>query len=144
MFVSREVERAFLKHCPLKEDRQVLYNTNESNRILALSRENITEGIFDQDKIRLIAVGKLEPVKGFDRLVRIHQRLINDGLPVHTYLLGEGKERTRLEKYVKEHKIAESFTFLGYQTNPYQFMARSDLFVCTSFSEGFSLSLIHI
>ncbi len=138
VFVSREVERAFLKHCPLKEDRQVLYNTNESNRILALSRENITEGIFDQDKIRLIAVGKLEPVKGFDRLVRIHQRLINDGLPVHTYLLGEGKERTRLEKYVKEHKIAESFTFLGYQTNPYQFMARSDLFVCTSFSEGFS------
>ena len=29
-------------------------------------------------------------------------------------------------------------TLLGYDTNPYQYIARADLFVCASFSEGFS------
>ena len=34
--------------------------------------------------------------------------------------------------------MADSFTFLGYQTNPYKYAARTDLFVCCSLSEGFS------
>ena len=29
-------------------------------------------------------------------------------------------------------------TFLGYQTNPYKYVAKCDLFVCASFAEGFS------
>ena len=28
--------------------------------------------------------------------------------------------------------------FLGYQTNPYKYMSKCDLFVCASFAEGFS------
>ena len=34
--------------------------------------------------------------------------------------------------------VADSVTFLGYQTNPYKYVAKCDLFVCASHSEGFS------
>lgn len=49
-------------------------------------------------EIKLIGVGKVVPNKGFDRLARIHKRLREeDGLPVHTYILGEGFQRKGLE-----------------------------------------------
>ena len=34
--------------------------------------------------------------------------------------------------------MSDSYTFLGYQTNPYKYVARCDLFVCASTAEGFS------
>ena len=34
--------------------------------------------------------------------------------------------------------MTDSVTFLGYQTNPYKYVAKCDLFVCASHSEGFS------
>ena len=43
------------------------------------------------------------------------------------------------ERYIyNENKLEDTFTFLGYQTNPYKYLSKCDLFVCTSISEGFS------
>ena len=94
--------------------------------------------IFRADEIKLIGVGKIEEVKGFDRLARIHKRFIDEGYPVHTYILGEGSKRDELSAFLEAENIRDSFTFLGYQTNPYKYVKNSDLFVCSSHSEGFS------
>ena len=34
--------------------------------------------------------------------------------------------------------MVDSYTFLGYQTNPYKYVSKCDLFVCASHAEGFS------
>ena len=39
---------------------------------------------------------------------------------------------------INENNISDSFSFLGYQTNPYKYVSKADLFVCSSHSEGFS------
>lgn len=137
VFVSREVMGAFQTYCPV-ENGMVLYNTNESDRILAMAEESVPEGLFREDEVNLIGVGKIEEVKGFHRLARIHQRLRREGYPVHTYILGEGSKRAEISAYLDAEKLSDSFTFLGYQVNPYKFVKRSDLFVCSSHSEGFS------
>ena len=36
------------------------------------------------------------------------------------------------------NRFAEKCTMLGYQTNPYKYMKKCDIFVCSSFAEGFS------
>ena len=36
------------------------------------------------------------------------------------------------------YNIDKNFTFLGYDENPYKYLNKSDLFICTSFAEGFS------
>lgn len=137
IFVSREVQRAFEKFCPHIQG-QVLYNTNESDKILEMSNVSIDTELFRQDEIKLIGVGKIEEVKGFDRMARIHKKLRNEGYPIHTYILGEGSKRPELENYLEKENLNNSFTFLGYQTNPYKFVKACDLFVCSSHSEGFS------
>lgn len=136
VFVSQGVQSAFEKYCHIRNG-AVLYNTNESDKILSMA-EVPMEGAFRDDEIKLIGVGKIEDVKGFDRLARIHKRLKSDGYPVHTYILGEGSKRDELSAYLERENLRDSFTFLGYQTNPYQFVKNSDIFVCSSHSEGFS------
>ena len=65
-------------------------------------------------------------------------RLLSEGYPVHTYILGEGQERPKLEMFVQKNNLRESVTLLGYQTNPYKYLSRCDLFLCASIAEGFS------
>lgn len=136
--VSEYVKRDFLSLYPDLEDIRVLYNTNETNQIIENSREAVEPDLFKEGEIRLCGVGKLMPIKGFDRIARIHKRLRNEGYPVHTYILGEGGERQRIESFVNDNGLSDTFTLLGYRTNPYKYVASCDLFLCASTAEGFS------
>lgn len=138
IFVSRGVQEAFCRVCPGDNPRQVLYNTNETEKILAAAgqREEKTPGTF-----RLCAMGKLTKNKGFDRLLEIHARLLREGYPVRTRILGEGEERRNLERYVKSQALEGTVSLPGYLPNPYQCLAQSDLFVCASHAEGFSTAV---
>ena len=134
--VSQTVSDAF--HCvfPSIEKPSVLYNVNDCARIHSQAAE--AENTLPKDKICLIGIGKLIPVKAFDRLLRVHARLHSEGYPVHSVILGEGELRDDLEALAEKLQVKKSVRFLGYQTNPYTYVAGSDLFVCSSFSEGFS------
>ncbi len=116
---------------------KVLYNTVESEKILKLSEED-AEIPLDDRTFRIVAVGSLKPSKGYDRLLRIIKRLTEKEYPVHLYILGIGPLERELRRYAVENALDTRVTFLGYQTNPYKFVARCDLFVCASHAEGFS------
>lgn len=136
--VSESVKNDFCNLYPMLSGADVLYNTNETDCILSMKDESIEECVFYDNEIRICGVGKIMPQKGFDKLARIHKKLIQDGFSVHTYILGEGPEQKNIEKYISENHLEKTFTFLGYQTNPYKYIAKCDLFVCTSVAEGFS------
>ena len=134
VFVSQGVMDAFRQFCPL-ERMQVVYNTNESDVIQKKAVESVR---IPGTGIRWCGMGKLVELKGFDRMLRIQKRLVAEGYPVHFLALGEGSQRPELEAYVSENALQEHVTFLGYQTNPYKYVAGCDIFVCASLSEGFS------
>ncbi len=135
-FVSRGVREAFLRYIPLELPTEVVYNTNNSRWILEQAAE--APPWCEDGLLRVAAMGKVVANKGFDRLARVHQRLTAEGLPFHCCILGDGADRPKLEQYLKAHGTEQQFTFLGYQTNPYKYLARCGLFVCSSFAEGFS------
>ncbi len=137
VFVSCEVMNAFCRLCPVSGT-LVLYNTNDSKKIFVMAEATLAENTFSKDEINLIAVGKIQEVKGFDRLARVHKRLRDVGYPVHTYILGDGEQKTEIAAWLEQEKLTDSYTFLGYQTNPYKYVRNSDFFVCSSYSEGFS------
>ncbi len=136
-FVSENVMTSFIAVCPLTCKTNVLYNTNDTPRILKLMHDFIDD-TFRTDEINLIAMGKIVPLKGFDRLARITKRLREDGIPVHTYILGIGPQKDEIEAYIRENNLSDAYTFLGYKTNPYKYVSKADLFVCSSHAEGFS------
>lgn len=136
--VSETVRQDFLSLYPDIRKITVRYNTIETDRILALKDEPTPDVTFSPDELKLVAVGKISKQKGIDRLARIVKRLRDDGLPVHLYALGVGADQAETEAWLRQNKLEDSFTFLGYQTNPYKYVARCDLFVCASLAEGFS------
>lgn len=136
--VSQTVEHDFKETLGVVSNYEVLYNTNETEEIMKLAKDSVTEVNFLDDEIKIVGVGKLLKNKGFDRLIRIVHQLRQEKYPVHLYLLGEGVERVNLEKYITDHQMEDYVTLLGYQLNPYKFVARCDLFVCSSYAEGFS------
>lgn len=117
---------------------EVLYNTNESDRIIQLSNQPIPDRLLSSEEINLVGVGKLVHNKGFHRIIPIIQKLRNEGIPAHLYLLGEGPMRGELEALAQTCNVSDAVTFLGYQTNPYRYVKACDLYVCSSYSEGFS------
>lgn len=136
--VSEYVKNDFLSIYPTLKHAIVRYNTNETNQILELKEEKVSDVDFLDNEIKICGVGKIVPIKGFDKLARIHKRLIEDGYPVHCYVLGVGDDRDKIQKYLDDNNLSNSYTFLGYQTNPYKYVARCDMFVCSSVAEGFS------
>lgn len=138
--VSKTTQDAFQRVFPQAKNVITLYNTIESNVILEQAHQPLdqAEALFRCTEKNLITVGSLKPVKALDRLIRIHARLQKEGYPVHTYLLGRGPDEQSLKQLTKELGCADTFTFFGYDTNPYRYVAHSDLFICCSLSEGFS------
>lgn len=136
--VSQTVKRDFLQALQITVPHKVLYNTNESDKIIRLSQEAVEPDEMPSDKIKLVGVGKLLKNKGFDRVIKIVKRLKEQGYSVCFYILGEGAERNTLEKYIRQNQLEDSIVLLGYQLNPYKYVAKCDLFVCASYAEGFS------
>lgn len=95
---------------------------------------------FDKNVLNLVCVGRLVEQKGFDRLLDAvsQARKITDR-PFHIYIVGEGPERSNLERKIHDNKLDEVITLLGFQDNPYPYLKNADAFFLSSRDEAFPL-----
>lgn len=119
-----------------------LYNPIESDVIIKKSQENISlPSKKDSGVLRLISVGRFVPQKAYDRLLRIVHRLVAEGYSLELWLLGDGEQRLLLENYIREYSLEKVVTLWGFCKNPYPYISQSDVFVCSSVSEGYSTAI---
>lgn len=88
-----------------------------------------------KDRTLLVAVGRLEPQKDFETLIRAFALL--DDSTVHLIILGEGSERGKLESCVYELGLAGQVSLPGFAANPYPLMQSASLVVLSSRHEPF-------
>ena len=140
--VSESVKECFERNLPFDKEIAILYNTNETEQIQQLAQELVNEVDFnDRDYIKVCSVAKLMKTKGFDRLVKVHKRLLDEGLKHKIYILGIGEEQKCLENAIEKNQLEDSFVLLGFKDNPYKYVANCDLYVCSSRREGFSTAV---
>ena len=89
----------------------------------------------------IVTIGKLIRRKDFSSLLVAFSRLVTRRR-VRLVLLGEGRERNRLESLVRRLGIAEYVNFTGFVENPYAYLRRADLFVLSSRNEALPTVLI--
>ncbi len=85
----------------------------------------------------LLAVGRLEPQKGFDVLVRAYARLRERGVTQPLVIVGEGSEGDALQDLARTLGVEAHVTFAGFQENPYGWLRGATVFVSSSRFEGF-------
>ncbi len=139
--VAETLKEGFYRTFNVDTSSAVIYNVVDNKNIAKLASESAEGFPVSKDEFNIVAVGSLKKIKGFDRLIRIHKRLIADGKRVHTYVIGNGPEKDDLTSLINENGITDSFSLLGYKENPYKYVSESNLFVCSSYSEGFSTAV---
>lgn len=135
--VKQDFEKIFRVGVPV----EVLYNTVESDVIRAKKDEPVDDVVFSKDCVNICSVAKLMKIKGYDRLVRIQKRLKLDGIRTHVYIIGKGEEQKPLQDLIRENQLDDDWTFVGFRDNPYKYVAKADLYVCSSRREGFSTAV---
>ncbi len=83
----------------------------------------------------ICAAGRLQRQKDFPTLIRAFAKL-RAGRDCRLLILGEGSARPRLEALITELGLADQVALVGFQANPYAYLARADLFVLSSAWEG--------
>jgi len=92
--------------------------------------------------LRLIAVGRLDVIKGFDRLIRAFG-LVAERWPGATLrIIGEGYDRPRLEQLVRDAGLEHSVELAGHSDDVAGELRKADLFVLTSLYEGMPNTLV--
>lgn len=138
--VAESVKEDFLKFFPETKNCMVLYNTNEDDKVKTLAQKEVDDLEFPTDVI-VVSVGRLTEAKGYDRLLRVHMRLIAEGVKHQIFILGDGIDKEKLETQIRELGIQDTFHLLGFKENPYKYVSKADLFVCSSRREGFSTAV---
>lgn len=113
------------------------YNPIDANNIIQLSSQFVP---FNESlqRIRLVSVGRYVQQKAFHRLVSITARLIIEGYDIELWLVGEGEQRTALEKQIESLNLKDKVFLTGFQNNPYPYIKNANVFVCSSLTEGYS------
>lgn len=91
---------------------------------------------------RIVGVGRLEPVKGFDVLIRALGELRRGGVDFQARLVGDGSERAALEALAASQGVAEHVEFLGHRNDVAALLAEADLYVAPSHREGLSNAVL--
>jgi len=140
--VSRGVRDDLLHVVNLPDENvSVIYNPIDIDRIRARADEPLDHEWLDDPNLNVIlSAGRHAPQKGFDTLLRAFARL--DDPNTRLILLGDGEERESLMQLATELRIEDRTDFPGFVDNPFSYMARADLFVLSSWYEGFGNVLI--
>lgn len=101
----------------------------------AIELENI-------DEIKILTVGRLVTVKGYDLLVKTAKLLKENNYKFKWFVIGEGPERKEIEELIAKYNLKKEVVLLGAKSNPYPYMKKCDLYVQTSRKEGFGLTVI--
>lgn len=92
------------------------------------------------DGIRILTLSRLDITKGTDLAIQTCRILVDMGLNVRWYFMGNGPQKKYHQK-IKKMKLDNHFIIYSVQSNPYPFLAECDIYVHPSLYEGNSNSV---
>ena len=134
-----------IKYFGVKPDKCIcLYNPIDKQNIDEKAKEHSPYSN-DIKVYRYVAVGRCQPQKGFDLLIKAMARVVAFNPQSHVYIIGAKANDAHgklLSSLVKEYHLEDNVHFEGFQTNPYKYIYNGDCFVLSSRDEGLPNVLI--
>ncbi len=111
-------------------------NPTVTGELFHSAAEPLQHPWLDDNKAPLIlGIGRLARAKDFATLIRAFAK-VRHARPCRLMLIGEGRQRARLQALAGKLKIARDVDFPGFVDNPFPYLARADLLVLSSRWEG--------
>ena len=137
--VAETMKESFIKKYGMAEKVHVLYNPLDFESVIKKSAEK-TDFKFG-DEMKFVLAGTFIKIKGFDRFVKVCKRLKDDGEHFSALIMGDGEEKENIKRIIAETNLGDTVKSLDFQTNPYKYIAHSDVYVCSSYAEGYSTAV---
>lgn len=122
----------------------VIYNTCDVADIrsqASISPVVVDDSIFSDGKT-VITAGRLMEQKGHWHLIRAFKEVVKAIPDARLLILGQGEKEAYLTELIDGLNLESSVKLMGYQKNPYYYLAKSDVFVFSSLFEGFGNILL--
>ena len=139
--VSNKLKEETLQHFDINRPIDVIPNFIDFNRFNKKPREHFKQMIAPNGEKIIIHTSNFRKVKRMEDVVAIFSRIIKE-IPAKLLLIGDGPERSHIEKVCREHNTSDWVTFLGKQEAIEEILSIGDLFVLPSESESFGLAAL--
>ena len=150
MVISEKIEQDFNNLTQNQEEKNKIvriYNPLDTEEIILKSQEprskkqearskNSNLGTQNPDPT-FVSVGTVFPQKGFDRLLKVHKRLLDEGFHHKILILGDGYDFENIKNLQKDLGVTETSTLFGFTDNPYPQIKNADFYILSSRYEGF-------
>ena len=140
MVISEKIQQTFLDLAKTEAEKQKIvriYNPLDTNEILTKSEKSVLNYTFDKNIPTFISVGTVFPQKGFDRLLTVHKRLLDEGFQHRVLIVGDGYDFENVKKLKTELGVDKTATMLGFTDNPYPYFRAADFYILSSRYEGY-------
>ena len=139
--VSQGVKDVMTEAFPEYADKMsVIENYVDAERIINLSNKDAP--IEKKDDLIIASCGRLSHEKGFDLAVEAARLLKEKGVRFKWFFIGDGDERSDIEKAIKQYQLEKNVFIAGFTNNPYSYIKCCDMFVQPSYEEAQPLTII--
>ncbi len=139
MVISDHIQQDFENLARNTDERSKIvriYNPIDTAEILQKSELPLPAPL-EKDAPLFVAIGTVFPQKGYDRLLKAHQRLLHEGYKHRLLIVGDGYDFKTIQNLISDLGVEETATMTGYTENPYPYLKAADYFVLSSRYEGF-------
>lgn len=138
---SKYIKDYYLSKYPEDKDKVfTVYNVIDTEEICRQSKEETEKEFLDfisLYKHNIVSVGRFCKEKGFEYLIEAFAKVLEDNQDCGLVLVGDGEYKEKYDEVIEKYNLKDHIYFTGFQSNPYKYMARCDMFVLSSLSEGF-------
>lgn len=145
VFVSKSIQSEYITHkFPDSVPMVTIRNpVNVSGELSSAQTEKTFSDAVSHEGMRVIlSIGRLHQQKNFLLGIKTVANLIRAGEKIKYFILGEGVERNRLEKEIREQRMSENIFLLGFKRSVYSYLNKADLLFLPSRWEGFGLVVV--
>jgi len=143
--VSHAAQKSILDEGISKEKIKLIYSGINRNKFLPKNfmREKMRLAWHLSKKdLAIISIGRLDPIKGFDILLKAFKIICKHYKNIKLYLIGGGTEEANLKKLIKKMNLKGKVFLLGERQDVDKLLNGADVFILPSREEGRALVLL--
>lgn len=139
--VSKNLMDETYKFFKITKKIDVIPNFIDLRRFSKQRKEHFKKAIAPNNERLLVHASNFRPVKRVSDVVKIFNQVV-EKIPSKLLLIGDGPDRTAIEKQCRESKACDHIRFLGKQEAVEEILSVSDLFILPSETESFGLAAL--
>jgi N-acetyl-alpha-D-glucosaminyl L-malate synthase BshA len=139
--VSQSLKNDTLEHFHIKREIDVVPNFIDFTRFNKQPKEHFKKAIAPNGEKILVHTSNFRKVKRVEDVIAVFC-LVNQRIPSRLLMIGDGPERSHIEKMSRDMQCHNSITFLGKQEAVEEILSVCDLFILPSETESFGLAAL--